>query len=94
VELHFNKGLSGAPSEAIQSAKDTAMNPAMCAAFALAIVADGHGPAYPGIANHEPDVAKSRKAADTMHRCMNELPAVASNGGAYVSESNFFEPDF
>jgi Berberine and berberine like len=25
---------------------------------------------------------------------MNELRAVASSGGAYVSESNFFEPDF
>jgi hypothetical protein len=51
--------------EAIESAKDTAMNPAVCGAFALAIVADGQGPAYPGIPNHEPDVAKGRKAADT-----------------------------
>ena len=66
----------------------------MCSAFALAIVADGQGPAYPGIPNHEPDVAKGRKAADAVHRCMNELRAVASNGGAYVSESNFFESDF
>jgi FAD/FMN-containing dehydrogenase len=94
VELHFNKGLAGAPSEAIESARDTAMNPAVCGAFALAIVADGQGPAYPGIPNHEPDVAKGRKAADSVHRCMNELRAVASSGGAYVSESNFFESDF
>ena len=94
VELHFNKGLAGAPSEAIEAAKDTAMNPSVCGAFALAIVADGQGPAYPGIPNHEPDIAKGRKAADTVHRCMNELRAVASNGGAYVSESNFFESDF
>jgi MarR family transcriptional regulator, 2-MHQ and catechol-resistance regulon repressor len=70
------------------------MNPAVCGAFALAIIADGEGPAYPGIPNHEPDVAKGRKAADTVHRCMNELRAVASSGGAYVSESNFFESDF
>jgi FAD/FMN-containing dehydrogenase len=94
VEFHFNKGLAGAPSEAIESAKDTAMNPAVCGAFALAIVADGQGPAYPGIPNHEPDVAKGRKAADGVHRCMNELRAVASSVGAYVSESNFFESDF
>ncbi len=94
VELHFNKGLAGAPSEAIEAAKDTAMNPSVCSAFALAIVADGQGPAYPGIPNHEPDIAKGRKAAGTVHRCMNELRAVASNGGAYVSESNFFESDF
>src|SRR6516162_4764186 len=91
VELHFNKGLAGAPSEAIEAAKDTAVNPKVCSAFALAIVADGQGPAYPGISNHEPYVAKGRKAAGTVRRSMNELRAVASNGGAYISESNFFE---
>ncbi len=94
VELHFNKGLAGAPSEAIEASKDTAMNPAVCDAFALAIVADGQGPAYPGIPEHEPDVANGRKAAEAVHRSLNELRAVASKGGAYVSESNFFESDF
>src|SRR5579863_306458 len=94
VELHFNKGLAGAPADAIAAAEDTATNPAVCSAFALAIVADGQGPAYPGIPEHEPDIADGRKAADAVHRCMNELRAVASHGGAYVSESNFFESDF
>jgi hypothetical protein len=94
VELHFNKGLAGAPSEAIETARDTAMNPAVCSAFALAIVADGQGPAYPGIPDHEPNVAEGRKAADAVHRSMNELRAVVSDGGAYVSESNFFESGF
>jgi hypothetical protein len=94
VELHFNKGLAGAPPEAIEAAKDTAMNPAVLGAFALAIVADGQRPAYPGIPDHEPDTASGRKAADSVHRCMNELRAIASNGGAYVSESNYFEPDW
>jgi hypothetical protein len=70
------------------------MNPAVCGAFALAIVADGQGPAYPGIAGHEPDVAQGRKAAETVRRCMTELRDIAPAGGAYVSESNFFEPDF
>jgi FAD/FMN-containing dehydrogenase len=94
VELHFNKGLAGAPWEAIEAAKDTAMNPAVQSAFALAIVADGQGPAYPGISTHEPDLAKGRKGAEAVHRCVNELRAVAPKGGAYVSESNFFESDF
>jgi len=94
VELHFNKGLAGAPPEAVESAKDTAMNPAVCDAFALAIIADGQGPAYPGIANREPDIANGRKAAECVHRAMNELRAVVSNRGAYVSESNFFESGF
>jgi FAD/FMN-containing dehydrogenase len=94
VELHFNKGLAGAPSEAIEAARDTAMNPAVCHAFALAIIANGQGPAYPGISGREPDVDKGRKAAEAVHRSMNELRAVAGKGGAYVSESNFFESDF
>jgi hypothetical protein len=70
------------------------MNPSVCSAFALAIVANGQGPAYPGISNHEPNVAWGRKAANAVHLSMNELRAVAPNGGAYVSESNFFESDF
>lgn len=94
VELHFNKGLAGAPSDAVQAAKDTAMNPAVCDAFALAIIADGQGPAYPGIPGHEPDVAKGHKDAEAVHRSMNELRAIAGSDGAYVSESNFFESGF
>jgi FAD/FMN-containing dehydrogenase len=94
VELHFNKGLAGAPREAIKSASDTAMNPAVLTAFALAISADGQGPAYPGIPGHEPDVAAGRQGADRVHRCINELRAIAPNGGSYVSESNFFESDY
>jgi len=57
-------------------------------------VCDGQGPAYPGVAGREPDVAKGRKAAETVRRCMAELRDVATAGGAYVSESNFFESDF
>jgi FAD/FMN-containing dehydrogenase len=63
-------------------------------AFALAIVADGQEPAYPGIAGHEPRVEEGRKAAERIDRCVNELRAVAPNGGAYVSESNYFQRDW
>jgi hypothetical protein len=94
VELHFNKGLAGAPADVIDASRDTAMNPAVCNAFALAIIADGQGPAYPGVVGHEPDVARGRQSANNVHLAMNELRAVAPSGGAYVSESNFFESDF
>ncbi len=56
VSLHFNKGLAGAPAEAIASARDTAINPAVLDAFALAIIAGGGPPAYPGIPGHQPDL--------------------------------------
>jgi len=91
VGLHFNKGLAGAPPDAISGARDTAMNPAVLNAFALAIVADGQGPAYPGIPGHEPSIAEGRKAAQRIDRCVNQLRAVAGETGAYVSESNYFE---
>jgi FAD/FMN-containing dehydrogenase len=91
VGLHFNKGLAGAPQEAIAAAKDTAMNPAVLNAFALAIVADGQGPAYPEIPGHEPSVAEGRTAAERIDKCIDQLRAVTGQTGAYVSESNYFE---
>jgi FAD/FMN-containing dehydrogenase len=91
VELHFNKGLAGAPPEAIAWSNDTAMNPAVLSAFALAIVAAGQRPAYPEIPGHEPSMAEGHKAADRVDRCMSELRALVSDPGAYVSESNYFE---
>jgi FAD/FMN-containing dehydrogenase len=94
VELHFNKGLAGAPHDAISDAKDTAMNPVVLDAFALAIVTDGERPCYPGIPGHEPSVAEGRKAAVRIDQCVNQLRAVAGDNGAYVSESNYFQKNF
>src|SRR6185295_19746138 len=76
VGLHFNKGLAGAPPNAIAEAKDTAMNPAVLTAFALAIAAEGQGPAYPGLPGHEPPVEKARNAAERVNRGMNHLRAL------------------
>ncbi len=94
VELHFNKGLAGAPPEAIAGAKDTATNPAVLTAFALAISADAQGPAYPGSPGHEPSVEAGRNAAARIDRCMSELRALVPNPGSYVSESNYFEKEW
>jgi hypothetical protein len=91
VELHFNKGLAGGPPAAVAATQDTAMNPAVLTSFALAIVADGQGPAYPGIPGHEPSIDEGRKAAERIDRSMTQLRAVAPEPGAYVSESNYFE---
>ena len=75
LELHFNKGLAGAPPDAIAGAKDTATNPAVLTAFALAIAGDAQGPAYPGNTRHEPQLTTGRKAAERVDQCMNELRA-------------------
>jgi FAD/FMN-containing dehydrogenase len=94
TSLHFNKGLAGAPPEEIEAARDTAMNPAVLEAFALAIIAGEGPPAFAGIQGHEPDVARGHGAADRIHAAMAELLAVAPDPGSYVSESDYFEADW
>ncbi len=93
-EMHFNKGLAGAPPEAIAWAKDTATNPAVLSAFALVISGDGQQPAYPGIPGHEPSIADGREAAKRIHQCMDQLRALVPDYGAYFNESNYFEEGF
>jgi FAD/FMN-containing dehydrogenase len=94
LELHCNKGLAGAPPDVIAAAKDTATNPAVLDAFALAIVGDAQGSAYPGIPGHEPEVAQGRAARKRVDDCVDRLRAVTGATGAYWSESNYFEKDW
>jgi FAD/FMN-containing dehydrogenase len=93
-ELHFGKGLAVAPPEALDAAKDTATNPAVLTAFALAIVADAQGPAYPGIPGFEPTFDRGRARAARVRQCVDQLRVMVPNRGAYVSESNYFEHEF
>jgi FAD/FMN-containing dehydrogenase len=92
--LHFNKGLAGAPPNVIAEAKDTAMNPAVCDAFALVIAAYGQGPAYPGIPGHEPEVAAARKAVVQLRSGMDALRAVVGQTGSYFNETSYFEKNW
>jgi FAD/FMN-containing dehydrogenase len=92
--LHFNKGLAGAGAEDIARSRDTATNPAVLDAFALAIVAADHDPALPGIPGHEPDLDDARREAGGVGRAMESLLAVAPGAGSYVSESDYFERDW
>jgi hypothetical protein len=91
VELHINKGLAGAPAEHIAAAADTATNPQVLSAFALAIIADGGRSAYPGLPGAKVDLSAVRERRRGITQAMRELKAVAPDAGSYVSESNFFE---
>jgi FAD/FMN-containing dehydrogenase len=94
LDLHFNKGLAGAPPAAIARSRDTATNPAVCEAFALVIIADGEAPAYPGLARTPPDLAAARRNARNIDLAAAALRKVAPNAGSYVSESSFFNADW
>lgn len=90
IRLHFNKGLAGAPPEAIAAAFDTATNPGVTDAFVLVIVADGEGPAYPGMARKPMDVEAAHRDARAIAAATAEVRKLAPDAGSYVSESNYF----
>ncbi len=94
VALHFNKGLAGASVADVAAAKDTAMNPAVLTAFALAIIAGGDPGAYTALLNGAPNLAAARKNAAAIGKAGDALRTVLPNAGSYVSESNFFERDW
>jgi FAD/FMN-containing dehydrogenase len=91
ISLHFNKGLAGASADDLAAARDTAMNPTVLSAFALAITAGGEPPALPAIPGHEPDLATARHNAHRIGKAMDELLKVVPDPGSYVSESDFFD---
>lgn len=94
IGLHFNKGLAGATAEAIAAARETATNPAVCEAFALAIIADGGASAFPGIPHSAVDLKTAHANAHAIEQAIAALRAVAPGAGSYVSESNYFNADW
>jgi FAD/FMN-containing dehydrogenase len=91
VELHFNKGIAGAPQEALDRTRQTATHPGVLDAFALAIIAGGGDPAYPGMPGAKVDDARAHRRAAAIRSAMDALRRVAPDAGAYVSESDFFQ---
>lgn len=94
VGLHLNKGLAGAPADVIGEARGTATNPALFDAFALAIIADGEGPAFPGQPRSAVDTVTASKDARAIDLATAELRRIAPGAGSYVSESNYFNADW
>lgn len=94
VSLHFNKGLAGAAPEALAGSADTATNPAMLDAFALAIIAGEELPCYPGVPGHEPDLGNARRAATAINAAMLPIRRLLPAAASYVSESDYFQADW
>jgi FAD/FMN-containing dehydrogenase len=94
VSLHFNKGLAGGAPEAVAATRETATNPAVLDAFALAITAGEEPPAYPGVTGHEPDLAAGRAAARQIAAAMAPLRRLLPVPASYLSESDYFDPDW
>ena len=94
ITLHCNKGIAGADAQVLARTADTSMNPAVLDAFALAITADGQGPAYPGVSGYEPDVELGRSRAQTVRASVAPLVALAPRPTSYVNETDYFQQDW
>ena len=94
VELHFQKGLAGAPAATIAATRATPMNPAVLDAFALAIIAGEAPPAIVGLAGREPDLPLARRNAKAIATATAALTSVVPARNAYVAESSFFQSDW
>jgi FAD/FMN-containing dehydrogenase len=94
VTLHCNKGLAGAPADALRWTRDTSMNPAVLDAFALAIAAAIEPPAYPGVVGHEPHLAEARQDARAVAAAIAPLNALAAQPASYVNETDYFQHDW
>ena len=94
VGFHFNKGLAGAPAAEIAAARDTATNPAVLNAFALAIIAGAGSAQYPGMPSAAFDLAEARDHARSIDKAMATLKKVAPETSAYVSESDYFQSNW
>lgn len=94
VGLHFNKGLFGAPAESLAASRNTATHPAVLDAFALAIIGNGGDPVYQGLPGGKVDETQARKGADAVKASYQRLLKVAPGAAAYVSESDYFQPNW
>ena len=94
VAFHFNKGLAGAPEDEKAAARDSAMNPDVLDAFALAIIAGGSSPRYSGIPNTSSDLGDAKADVISIGKAMRELQKVVPNSGSYVSESDYFDANW
>ncbi|MEW5315002.1 MAG: hypothetical protein WDW38_006459 [Sanguina aurantia] len=90
--LHFNKGLAGAPAEVLAAARDTATHPAVLGAVRAGNLRCGWPAGLAGLPGPGPDLVAARQAAAAVAHAMGILRTAAPGAGAYVSESNYFEP--
>lgn len=94
VSLHFNKGLAGAPDEALAAFRRTSTHPAVAEAFALAISGAEGPPAFPGQPGPGADLDRARADAARVSAAIARLRRLAPEAGAYVWESDYFERDW
>ena len=94
IEMFFGKGLAGGAKDAVRRTRDTAMNPQVLDAFALAILATDGSPNFPGMPEANIDAAQARDAVRALDRATAAMYRLDPGAGSYLSESDFFLSDW
>ena len=89
-EIQFDKGLAGAPDDALAASRDTATNPAVLTAFGLALIGSFGPPAYPGIPGYAPNLTEARGEATMIANAMGELRKVGPEPARLRLGEQFF----
>lgn len=85
--LHLNKGLAGAPEEALRRGRQTSVNPVAETAAALVILGAGRQ-------GDQPDLADAREKIARVDAAMTLLRAATPDSGSYANEADFFTRDW
>lgn len=89
-----NKALYGEHPEARRRDRTTSINPAVFDNIAFITLGAWKQAKYPGVAGHEPVAAESQAQFDGVMAASRAIRAVASGGGSYSNEGNYFEKDW
>lgn len=92
VAMHFNKGLAGAPQEEVAAARETAMNPAVCNAFACAFIASGGPAAFEGLS--PPNLGEARDRAHRIEAAMSAILQASPDTDTYWAECDYFQTNW
>jgi FAD/FMN-containing dehydrogenase len=94
VELHCNKGLFGAPANALAATRETATHPAVLEAFALALIGNAGRPVFAG-SGGSVDSTQAEHGARRVQDAYTALRAVLPvTAPTYVSECDYFQRDW
>jgi FAD/FMN-containing dehydrogenase len=93
LELHFNKGQSGASAEALARDRETSVNPVVLRSAALVIVA-ANGAGSPEVPGKTPDRKEGERSRAGVSAAMKILRDATPGSGSYVNETDYFEPDW
>jgi len=90
--VHRLLRLAGASAGAIEAVRDTAMNPNVLDAFALAIITMPGPSAFPGFP--APDLVVAVALRSRVQAAMAALRVAAPGTGVYVNECDYFQTDW